>query len=81
MKKKSIIALLLACSFAFGAATFTGCNVIGGGDKTDQNQTDYNDKNDNKEENKKPDVDKTPSDDKTPGDDKTPEDENKKPED
>lgn len=35
MKKKSIIALLLACSFAFGAATFTGCNIIGGDDGKD----------------------------------------------
>ncbi|MDE5789388.1 MAG: Ig-like domain-containing protein, partial [Clostridia bacterium] len=75
MKKKSIIALLLACSFAFGAAAFTGCNITDG-DKDGQNQTDGGDKND----------DKTPGtttgDDKkdpvqTPGDNK--EDENKNP--
>ena len=29
MKKKAIIALLLAGSFTFGAATMTGCNIIG----------------------------------------------------
>lgn len=30
MKRKSIIALLLACAFSFGVATTTACNIIGG---------------------------------------------------
>ncbi|MDE7401579.1 MAG: hypothetical protein K2N17_05970, partial [Clostridia bacterium] len=56
MKKKSIIAFLLACSFAFGAAAFTGCNVIGGDPNGNQNQTDTGNKtpDDGKDENKKP---------------------------
>ena len=64
MKKKSIIALLLACSFAFGMAAFAGCNVADK-DKDGQNQTDGTDKND---ENKKPE-----------DENKKPEDENKDP--
>ncbi|MDE6791396.1 MAG: Ig-like domain-containing protein, partial [Clostridia bacterium] len=80
MRKKSIIAFLLACSFAFGAAAFTGCNVVGGGDPNgNQNQTDNVNKNDNKDENKKPeDENKKPEDEnKKPEDNKDPEDEEK----
>lgn len=38
MKKKGIIAMLLACSFAFGTATMTACNIFGGSDETEQEQ-------------------------------------------
>ena len=34
MKKKALVAMLLACSFAFGTASMTACNIIGGGDGT-----------------------------------------------
>lgn len=69
MKKKSIIALLLACSFAFGAATFTGCNIIGGddsdkdhttqtpGDGTDDKTPDGSGDKDDGTDNKNPDGD------------------------
>lgn len=30
MKKKALIAMLLACSFAFGTATMTACDILGG---------------------------------------------------
>lgn len=55
MKKKSLIALLLACSFAFGTAAYAGCNVVGGDPGSDKNQTDTDNKND---DNKKPDGNK-----------------------
>lgn len=69
MKKKSLIALLLACSFAFGAATFTGCNIIGGddsdkdhttqtpGDGTDDKTPDGSGDKDDGTDNKNPDGD------------------------
>ncbi len=39
MKKKALIAMLLACSFAFGTATMTACDIIGGGNgETGQEQ-------------------------------------------
>ncbi|MCM1545908.1 MAG: Ig-like domain-containing protein [Clostridiales bacterium] len=41
MKKRGILALLLACSFAFGSASMTACNVIdGSGTGTNQEQGD-----------------------------------------
>ena len=38
MKKKALIAMLLACSFAFGTASMTACNLIGGGDGDGEHQ-------------------------------------------
>ncbi|MCM1439101.1 MAG: Ig-like domain-containing protein [Roseburia sp.] len=43
MKKKGVLAMLLAFSFAFGAASATGCNILGGsnddGEKQEQEET------------------------------------------
>lgn len=42
MKKKALIAMLLACSFAFGTVTMTACDLIGGGNgetKQEQGET------------------------------------------
>lgn len=38
MKKKAFVAMLLACSFAFGTATVTACNITGDGGGTSQGQ-------------------------------------------
>ncbi len=38
MKKRGILALLLACSFALGTASMTACDLIGGNGETEQEQ-------------------------------------------
>lgn len=69
MKKKSIIALILACSFAFGTATLTACNVT----ETDNNQnlTDGSDKNETEKPSVTPPVTDPPVTDTDDDDDNT----------
>ncbi len=38
MKKKALIAMLLACSLTFGTVSMSACNLIGGGDGDGERQ-------------------------------------------